>query len=141
MTVIVGQTYHGTIAAAPADKTPERSAPAVRIDSAAKPYLQQVAKRVPYTSDDADQDRAELGDQHAQPDPRLRHAAEQRGPADVHDGRIDYWGIQMTNWKDAPALNDPNEVTKIGRRTYRLYYNGSHLHMVVLDYGARRTGS
>ena len=50
-------------------------------------------------------------------------------------GGIDYWGIQMTNWKDAPALQDPNEVTKIGGRTYRLYYNGSHLHMVVLDYG------
>jgi hypothetical protein len=50
-------------------------------------------------------------------------------------GGIDYWGVQMTDWEDAPALEDPNEVTKIGGRTYRLYYNGSHLHMVVLDAG------
>jgi hypothetical protein len=26
-------------------------------------------------------------------------------------------------------------VTTIGRRTYRMYYNGPHLHMVVLDAG------
>ena len=135
VTVIVGQTYHGTIAAAPADKTPERSAPAVRIDSAATPYLQQVAKRVPYrlmTPTRIEQSSAistlspirvyGLGGSNAV---RLTYTM----------GGIDYWGIQMTNWKDAPALKDPNEVTKIGRRTYRLYYNGSHLHMVVLDYG------
>ena len=51
VTVIVGQTYHGTIAAAPADKTPERSAPAVRIDSAATPYLQDGREARPVQAD------------------------------------------------------------------------------------------
>jgi LCP family protein required for cell wall assembly len=135
VTVIVGQTYHGTIAAAPADKTPERSAPAVRSDSAARPLLQAVAKRVPYTlmvPTKVEQSSSlstitpirvyGLGGSNAV---RLTYTI----------GGIDYWGIQMTDWNDAPALEDPNEVTTIGRRAYRLYYNGSHLHMVVLDAG------
>jgi LCP family protein required for cell wall assembly len=135
VTVIVGQTYHGTIAAAPADKTPERSAPTVRSDSAARPLLQDVAKRVPYTlMVPTVVDRSSslstlspirvygLGGSNAV---RLTYTI----------GGIDYWGIQMTDWEDAPALEDPNEITKIGGRTYRLYYNGSHLHMVVLDAG------
>ena len=92
--MIVGQTYHGTIAAAPADKTPERSAPAVRIDSAAKPYLQQVAKRIPYTLMVPTQDRAELGDRRAQPDPRSTgSAAATRSISTYTIGGIDYWGI------------------------------------------------
>ncbi len=135
VTVIVGQTYHGTIAAAPADKTPERSAPAVRSDSAARPLLQSVAKRIPYplmVPTKVEQSSSlstitpirvyGLGGSNAV---RLTYSL----------GGIDYWGIQMTNWEDAPILEDPNEVTKIGRRTYRLYYNGSHLHMVVLESG------
>lgn len=135
VTVIVGQTYHGTIAAAPADKTPERSAPAVRSDSAARPLLQTVAKRVTYplmvpTTVEQSSSLSTttpirvygLGGSKAV---RLTYTI----------GGIDYWGIQMTNWEDAPILKDPNEVTKIGGRTYRLYYNGSHLHMVVLESG------
>ncbi|CAN5254073.1 hypothetical protein BH18ACT12_BH18ACT12_23750 [soil metagenome] len=135
VTVIVGQNYHGTIAAAPADQTPERSAPAVRSDSAARPLLQATAKRVPYTlmvPTKIEQSSAlstltpirvyKLGGHNAV---RLTYT----------NGSVDYWGIQMTDWKDAPALKDPNEVTTIGRRTYRLYYNGAHLHMVVLDAG------
>jgi hypothetical protein len=49
------------------------------------------------------------------------------------NGLGDFWGVQMTDWKDAPALGDPNDSTVIKGRTYRLYYNGVHLHMVVLE--------
>ena len=135
VTVIVGQTYHGTIAAAPADQTPERSAPAVRADSASRPLLQQAAKRVPYAL--MVPTKIERGSSLSSLAPiRVYTLGEHNAVRLTYtNGGVEYWGIQMTDWKDAPALKDPNEVTTIGGRTYRLYYNGAHLHMVVLDAG------
>jgi LCP family protein required for cell wall assembly len=49
VTVIVGQTYHGTIAAAPADRTPERNPPNVRVDRSAVAALNDAKRRVTYT--------------------------------------------------------------------------------------------
>lgn len=133
VTVIVGQTYHGTIAAAATDKTPERSAPAVRSDSAARPLLQAVANRLPYAL--MVPTKIEQGSSLSTITPIrvYRLGEEKKAVRLTYTNGIDYWGIQMTNWQDALALEDPNEVTKIGGRTYRLYYNGSNLHMVVLD--------
>ena len=47
-------------------------------------------------------------------------------------GGIDYWGVQESNWNDAPVLAGSNIVRRIGGHRYDLYYNGPHLHMVVL---------
>jgi hypothetical protein len=47
-------------------------------------------------------------------------------------GSNEYWGVQMTDWEDAPVLSGRNFVRNIGGRRYELYYNGPHLHMVVL---------
>jgi hypothetical protein len=53
------------------------------------------------------------------------------------NGATEYWGIQETNWADAPALADKSLTQRVGGRTFDLYYSGSHLHMVVLrDNGA-----
>jgi hypothetical protein len=49
------------------------------------------------------------------------------------NGVGDFYGIQQTDWEDAPALADPNEVTTIKGRRYRLYYSGPNLHMVVVE--------
>ena len=47
--------------------------------------------------------------------------------------RSEYWGVQETDWADAPILAKPSATRKLkDGRTYDLYYNGSHLHMVVL---------
>ena len=48
-------------------------------------------------------------------------------------GSNDYWGVQESNWPDAPVLASSNFHRSIGGRTYDLYYNGPHLHMVVLN--------
>ena len=45
----------------------------------------------------------------------------------------EYWGIEQTNWKDAPVLQEKNFHRVIGGRSYNFYYHGPHLHMVVLD--------
>jgi hypothetical protein len=47
-------------------------------------------------------------------------------------GSNEYWGVQMTDWEDAPVLSGRNFVRNIGGRRFELYYNGPHLHMVVL---------
>ena len=41
------------------------------------------------------------------------------------------WGIEETRFVDAPILANANAVRTIGRRTYRFYFNGAHIHMVA----------
>ena len=43
-----------------------------------------------------------------------------------------YWGIEETSWNDAPVLEQPNFKHRIKGREFDFYYNGPHLHMVVL---------
>ena len=47
-------------------------------------------------------------------------------------GSNEYWGVEMTDWDDAPVLADKSLTRRIKGRTYDLYYNGAKLHMVVL---------
>ena len=47
-------------------------------------------------------------------------------------GSNEYWGVQMTDWEDAPCSRDRSLTRRIGGRGYDLYYNGPKLHMVVL---------
>jgi hypothetical protein len=44
----------------------------------------------------------------------------------------DFWGVQETDWDDAPVLGDRSFTRYLGGRRYDLYYSGRHLHMVVL---------
>ncbi len=44
----------------------------------------------------------------------------------------EYWGVEQTDWEDAPVLADKSHTRNIGGRTYDLYYDGPRLHMVVL---------
>jgi hypothetical protein len=133
VTVVVGQTYHGVIASAPADRTPERQKPNVRRDSSATPLLNDVRRRLPFrlyapTVIDAN---SRLDD--TTPIRVYRLGGGKTVRLTYTNGLGDFWGIQMTDWEDAPILSDPNDSTVIKRRSYRLYYNGPHLHMVVLE--------
>jgi len=133
-TIVVGQNFHGTIAPAPVDKTPTRQPPRVTPNAAlTRSLLLQASKRVRF--------RLQV--------PRLIESSsrlEFDAPIRVYNiskghravrltfriGSNEYWGIQETNWNDAPALADPSFVHKIKGREYALYYSGAHLHMVVL---------
>jgi LCP family protein required for cell wall assembly len=46
-----------------------------------------------------------------------------------------YWGIEQTDWNDAPVLGHPTVSHTFKGRNYDFYYTGSHLHMVVLREG------
>ena len=133
VTVIVGQTYHGSIAAAAADRTPERSAPAVRADTSAVAALNEAKRRVPYTV--FAPTKVESGSRLDDTTPvRVYKLGDHNAIRLTYTNGVDFWGVQMTDWEDAPALGDPNDSTVIKGRTYKLYYNGPHLHMVVLEH-------
>lgn len=49
-----------------------------------------------------------------------------------------YWGIEETDWTDAPILAHPTYTRKLAGRVYDFYLSGSHIHMVVL-HGPKNT--
>jgi len=47
-------------------------------------------------------------------------------------GVNEYWGVEETDWQDAPILSEKSFHRVIGGRSYDFYYHSQHLHMVVL---------
>ncbi len=135
ITVVLGQTFHGRLASAPVDQTPKREPAAVVSNaSAAVDVLSDWRRRIDYPLmvPTKIEQSSELDPEKPirvyRIDPERKHKAirltYRRGNT--------YWGVQMTDWDDAPVLGDRNFVRRIGGRRYELYYNGPHLHMVVL---------
>jgi LCP family protein required for cell wall assembly len=136
LAVVVGQTFHGTLAAAPVDQTPKREPANVAPGTSASiDLLRERQKKVDFPlmvptvierSSWIDRERPirlyrfNEGGRHKTV--RLTYKM----------GSNEYWGVQETNWEDAPVLGAKNFVRNIGGRRYELYYDGPHLHMVVL---------
>jgi LCP family protein required for cell wall assembly len=133
-TVVVGQNFHGSIAPAPADKTPTRQPPHVTPNAAlTRSLLLQVRKRVRFR---LQMPRLVESSSRLEFDAPMRVYNISKGHRAVRltfrIGSNEYWGIEETNWNDAPVLAQPSFVQKIRGREYDLYYSGPHLHMVVL---------
>ena len=47
-------------------------------------------------------------------------------------GYTEYWGVEETDWTDAPVLSDANFDHTIKGRHFRFFWNGSDLHMIAL---------
>jgi hypothetical protein len=142
LAVVVGETFHGTLAPAPVDRTPKkRQTPVVIKDPATSlPLVRQVRKKVDFPLM-----LPTVLERTSSPDSTLPvRTYETGGHKNVRltyrlfaDGVYQYWGIQQTSWEDAPALAEANQTTTMAGRKYDLYYSGSKLHMVVLrDKGA-----
>ena len=138
ITVVVGQTFSGKLTPTPVDRTPPKQPPYVRsAKSEVLPAVRRAAawkvgfplqiptvierssvidSEVPYRVYKIDDDKK-----------TVRFT--------FRTGANEYWGIQETNWEDAPALEDKNFSEVIKGRQYDLYYSGPHLHMVVLRAG------
>jgi LCP family protein required for cell wall assembly len=135
--VIVGQTFNGQLTPTAIDRTPPKQPPYVRSGkSDMLPVVRQAAAwkvgfplqiptvlertsalstTVPYRVYKLDKGKT------------VRFTFAKSGN--------EYWGIQESNWNDAPALADKNLSEVIKGRQYDLYFNGPHLHMVVLRAG------
>ena len=135
--VIVGQTFNGELTPTPVDRTPPKQPadvrpgkadllPVVRAASAWKlgfplqiPTVLErtsaLSTEVPYRVYKLDEGKT------------VRFTFAKSGN--------EYWGIQESNWNDAPALQDKNLSEVIKGRQYDFYFNGPHLHMIVLRAG------
>jgi LCP family protein required for cell wall assembly len=139
LTVIVGQTFHGTLAESPVDKTPTRQPAVVRPGAEESlALLRERAPKVPFEvmvptvlerNSSIDSERPV----------RLYRVDDERKHKAIRltyrTGGGEYWGVQMTDWEDAPVLSERNFVRSIGGRRYELHYTGPKLHMVVLRQG------
>ena len=139
LTVIVGQTFHGTLAEAPVDKTPQRQPANVAPGADASiAYLRERAPKVPFkVMVPAVIERSSWIDRERpvrmyRIDPDGKHKSIR---LTYKTGANEYWGVQMTDWEDAPVLSERNFVRSIGGRSYELHYTGPKLHMVVLRQG------
>ena len=136
LVAVVGQTFHGTLAAAPVDQTPKREPANVSPGaSASSDLLRERQKKVPFPlmvptvierSSWIDRERPV---RLYRIDPSRKHKTVR---LTYRMGSNEYWGIQQTDWEAAPVLGSRNFVRSIGGRRYELYYNGPRLHMVVL---------
>jgi hypothetical protein len=133
-TVVVGQNFHNTIAPAPVDQTPKKEPPQVTLNpSLSRSSLLSVRRRVPFRLElprfVANYSKLEF-------DAPIRVYNIKRGYKAVRltyaTGLNEYYGIEETNWDQAPALADASFTQTIHKRQFSLYYSGPHLHMVVL---------
>jgi LCP family protein required for cell wall assembly len=139
LTVIVGQTFHGTLAEAPVDKTPQKQPANVAPGAEASlALLREREPKLPFPvmvptvlerSSWIDRERAV---RMYRIDPEGEHKTVR---LTYRTGGGEYWGVQMTDWDEAPVLSERNFVRSIGGRRYELHYTGSKLHMVVLRQG------
>jgi LCP family protein required for cell wall assembly len=141
LTVIVGSTFHGRLAPIVIPQPLKRQPPNVRFDPAeTRSRLFAVRKRLPFTLQYPTflERNSTLDDGYGETPLRIYPLAGK--PAlrlTFRTGANEYWGIQETQWADAPVLADKSITQRINGREYDLYYSGSNLHMVVLrDRGA-----
>jgi LCP family protein required for cell wall assembly len=134
--VVVGTTFHGRLAPGPVYKPPPKPEPpaVVRNAGATIGLLRSRQHRVPFKLE-----VPTLIEQSSSPDSDM--------PIDVYKihgddkavrltfrmaNGLEFWGIEETSWTDAPVLGDANFKHTIKGRDYYFYFNGQHLHMVVL---------
>ena len=136
LTVVVGQTFHGSLASAPIDQTPTRERPSVVFGpSAARDHLRARRGRVsfplmvPTVIERSSWTDSTMPVRMYWIDPDQKHKAVRLV---YRTASNEYWGVQMTDWDDAPALADKSLTRRIKGRIYDLYYDGPKLHMVVL---------
>ena len=137
VTVIVGLTFKGQLAPAPIDRTPPREEAKVR--TATSETIHEVRKAskwnvgfplmVPTKIESSSSLDREV------PYRVYKIGKRKAVRMTFRTGISEYWGIQMTDWEDAPALKDPNDTEVIKGREYALYYDGPDLHMVALRHG------
>jgi LCP family protein required for cell wall assembly len=133
LVAVVGQTFHGNLAPLPIDRTPERQPPAVEQNPAATvSLLRGVRRRVPFQLQVPTVLERTSNVSTLMPI-RVYNVDKHRAVRlTFSTGASEYWGIEQTDWEDAPILDRPSEEVRIKGREFHLYYSGSHLHMVVL---------
>jgi len=136
ITVVVGQTFHNALAsAAPVQRIPQRQKPTLRdVTQTAAGHLSGI--HAPFRLLSPTVIDANSSFSGSTPVRAYAMDSRHRGVRLVFlQGSGQYWGIQETDFTNAPILADRSFRRVVGGRIYDLYYTGSHLHMVVLRWG------
>jgi hypothetical protein len=138
--VVLGETFHGTVAPIPQTIVPKHQEAYVRSDTYdGVQLLKPLQKKIPFplmtptVVERGSTPDTQYGDMPVRmywldPDKRTHKAVR----LVFHTGNR-YWGIQEMNWEDAPALADKSFHRSVGGRDMQFYYSGSHLHMIVIQ--------
>ena len=136
--VIVGQTFHNTLPQASTVVVPKRQPANVRFDRGpGDELLTPLVKKVPFRLEvPTILERSSNPDVLPSDKPVRLYWIEGRKHKAVRmvfrTGANEFWGIEETDWPDAPVLADRSFQHDLGGREFSLYYSGPHLHMVVL---------
>jgi len=137
--VVLGTAFHGDIAPLPQHVVPKHEQAYVRFDaSSATELLRPMRSKVDfplYTPT--------VLERNSYPDTQSGDKAVRRYWIDgqgkhkavrlvFRTGGNEYWGIEETDWNDAPVLSDRSFRHAVGGREMEFHYSGSHLHMIVL---------
>jgi LCP family protein required for cell wall assembly len=140
--VVLGTTFHDTIAPLPAQTVPKHQQPTVRYDAGAKDLLRPYVKKVPFKlMVPTVLERNSVPDTLAGDKPLAYYWMDPKTRKNkgirlvFHTGGNEFWGVQETDFTGAPALGDRSFHRILNGRAYDLYYSGAHLHMVVLRQG------
>jgi LCP family protein required for cell wall assembly len=131
---VVGRTFHGRLAPAPEDRTPKKEPPVIRKDPAETRALVRTAQR----RTDFPLMVPSVLERYSEPDSTVPMRAYTLADHDAvrlvfrMPNQFDHWGIQQTDWDDAPILARPSVPRTIKGRRYDLFFSGPRLHMVVL---------
>jgi LCP family protein required for cell wall assembly len=139
--VVLGQTFHGTIATPATRVVPKHQLANVRFDAGTAELLRPYVKKVPFKlmvptvverSSSPDTLPGDKPISYYWMDDTRKH----KGIRLVfHNGGNEFWGVQETDFAGAPALSDRSFHRILDGRAFDLYYSGTHLHMVVLRQG------
>ena len=135
LTVVVGTPFKGTIAPAPPQRTPTVREPAHVV---ANPYdtpsrLAAVQKKVRFKLMNPTVIESSSAPDSTKPIYAYRIDGDHKAVRLVfRTAGGAYWGVEETDWEDAPILGDKSFRHVLGGRPYDFYYNGPKLHMIVL---------
>jgi LCP family protein required for cell wall assembly len=132
MVVVIGETFHNNLAPVPVDRTPKKQPPFTRRDPWATRSLLLGARRKVGFKLEIPTVLERNSRLTTQTPIRIYKVGNHPALRLTFNMGLEYWGIQMTNWADAPVLANKNFRHRIGRRVYDFYYSGPHLHMIVL---------
>jgi LCP family protein required for cell wall assembly len=132
--VIVGKTFHGTLAITADDETPEhQEAAVVRDFDDILPLVEGARGQVSFKP---------LVPLFREQGSSLSTSVPLRVyRVNGHDAiKIvyrtpgnGYWGIMQTSWTDAPILSGENQIRRLGGREMRLYFSGAKIEMIAFE--------
>jgi LCP family protein required for cell wall assembly len=138
--VLLGSTFHGSIAPIPVHNVPKHQPAFVRYDAySGSQLLKQLGGKAGFPlMTPTVLERNSYLDTHSGDKAMRMYWIDGRGKHKAvrlvfRTGGNEYWGIQETDWDGAPALSDRSFRHAIGGRELQFYYSGSHLHMIALN--------